>query len=530
MKQRGEIGPERLQRVAIIDPERCDPKRCVLECKMCCPVVAQGTKAGGKFCVSVSAKEKTCKCPFEAIDIVSIGKSLAKDCIHRFGQNGYKLFQLPIPRSGKVVGLIGANKTGKSTALRILSGKLKPNLGRFDGASSDWQDILTQFRGSELQGFFTRILEENIRAIIKPQYIEQIPQALQGTVRTFLTQKNQKREKKEDQEGVQPIQQVSDEPQKELLTVDQVAEQLEITHILDRPISSLSGGELQKFAIALIAVQDVDIYMFDEISTYLDIKQRLKVARFIRDLQTELNYLFVVDHDLSVVEYTSDIVNVVYGKGDVYGVVTPPMHVRDGINVFVQGHIPAENLRFREYELSFKNATQQSTGDEEGKEKPIKTGATTHYPEIHKTIGPFEIVCESGSFQKGEIIVLLGENGTGKTTFLNLIAGLVAADGGVEVPRLSISFKPQHLSVYQSNPSIYTSVYQQPIQYDGMNQSTSSPPLGQTVNKENQSSNQNAQQTTGKEVKGSGKDKLTQQEKAALIEKERIEKEKIEKE
>ncbi|KAA6399252.1 MAG: putative ATP-binding cassette sub-family E member 1 [Streblomastix strix] len=249
--------------------------------------------------------------------------------------------------------------------------------------------------------------------------------------------------------------------------------------------------------------------------------------------QNGADYLFVVDHDLSVVEYTSDIVNVVYGKGGVYGVVTLPMHVRDEVKVFVQvnltdikqlNNIPAENLRFREYELSFK----QQTRDEVGKEKPIQTGATTHHPEIHKIIGPFEIVCESGTFQKGEIIVLLGENGTEKTTFLNLIA--VAVNGGVEVPRLSISFKPQHLSVYQSNPSIYPSVYQQPIQYDGMNQSASSPPLGQIVTKENQSSNQNAQQTTGKEVKGSGKDKLTQQEKAALIEKERIEKEKIEKE
>ncbi|KAA6370019.1 MAG: putative ATP-binding cassette sub-family E member 1 [Streblomastix strix] len=226
------------------------------------------------------------------------------------------------------------------------------------------------------------------------------------------------------------------------------------------------------------------------------------------------SYLFVVDHDLSVVEYTSDIVNVVYGNGGVYGVVTLPMHVRDED----KNNIPIENLRFREYELSFK----QQTRDEDGKEKPIQTGAKTHHPEIHQTIGPFEIVCESGTFQKGEIIVLLGENGTEKTTFLNLIAGIVILQQMEE-----LKFQD---SAYHSNPSIYTSVYQQPIQYDGMNQSTSSPPLGQTVTKENQSSNQNAQQTTGKEVKGPGKDKLTQQEKAALIEKERIEKEKIEKE
>ena len=57
---------------------------------------------------------------------------------------------------GQVLGLVGSNGTGKSTALKVLSGKLKPNLGKFD-APPNWKDILLYFRGSELQNFFTKV-------------------------------------------------------------------------------------------------------------------------------------------------------------------------------------------------------------------------------------------------------------------------------------------------------------------------------------------------------------------------------------
>jgi len=83
---------------------------------------------------------------------------------------------LPIPRPGEVLGLVGTNGIGKSTALKILAGKQKPNLGKYDDPP-DWQEILTYFRGSELQNYFTKILEDDLKAIIKPQYVDQIPKA-----------------------------------------------------------------------------------------------------------------------------------------------------------------------------------------------------------------------------------------------------------------------------------------------------------------------------------------------------------------
>ena len=72
--------------------------------------------------------------------------------------------------------------------------------------------------------------------------------------------------------------------------------------------------------------------MFDEPSSYLDVKQRLSVARTIRSLLRDDNYVITVEHDLSVLDYLSDFVCVLYGKPSVYGVVTLPYSVREGIN------------------------------------------------------------------------------------------------------------------------------------------------------------------------------------------------------
>jgi len=69
---------------------------------------------------------------------------------------------MPVPRSGQVLGLVGTNGIGKSTALKILGGKQKPNLGNF-AEPPDWADILLYFRGSELQNYFTKILEDNLK-------------------------------------------------------------------------------------------------------------------------------------------------------------------------------------------------------------------------------------------------------------------------------------------------------------------------------------------------------------------------------
>ena len=167
---------------------------------------------------------------------------------------------------------------------------------------------------------------------------------------------------------------------------------LELNQVIDRNVGDLSGGELQRFAIAVVAIQNAEIYMFDEPSSYLDVKQRLKAAQVIRSLLrpnrfypflqyymlkmlsvscvllpnyfqyrywiclliSSSSYVIVVEHDLSVLDYLSDFICCLYGKPGAYGVVTLPFSVREGINIFLAGFVPTENLRFRDDSLTFK--------------------------------------------------------------------------------------------------------------------------------------------------------------------------------
>lgn len=138
-----------------------------------------------------------------------------------------------------------------------------------------------------------------------------------------------------------------------------------------------------------------------------------------------------------------------------YGVVTMPASVREGtwshftaielglivylgINIFLDGFIPTENLRFREESLSFKMV---ETAEE------LLVDKTRHYtyPSMTKTLGSFKLTVEGGSFTDSEIIVMLGENGTGKTTFVRLLAG-DTPDVETDKQTLAVSLKPQTIS------------------------------------------------------------------------------------
>ncbi|XP_024365922.1 ABC transporter E family member 2 [Physcomitrium patens] len=421
---------DRLTRIAIVSSDRCKPKKCRQECKKSCPVVKTG-----KLCIEVTSQaklafisEELCigcgicvkKCPFEAIQIINLPKDLDKDTTHRYGPNTFKLHRLPVPRPGQVLGLVGTNGIGKSTALKVLAGKLKPNLGRFL-SPPDWQEILTYFRGSELQNYFTRILEDNLKAIIKPQYVDHIPKAVKGNVGEVLAQKDEREMRFE------------------------LAKDLDLNQVLDRDVGDLSGGELQRFAIAVVATQHAEIYMFDEPSSYLDVKQRLKAAQVVRSLLRPNSYVIVVEHDLSVLDYLSDFICCLYGKPGAYGVVTLPFSVREGINIFLAGFVPTENLRFRDESLTFKVAeTPQESAEE------IRTYARYKYPQMTKTQGGFKLQVKEGEFTDSQIIVMLGENGTGKTTFIRMLAGLLkpddVGDSDVEVPEFNVSYKPQKIS------------------------------------------------------------------------------------
>lgn len=419
------IESEELARIAIVSADKCRPKKCHLECKKACPI-----NKTGKMCIEVESTSKIAfisetlcigcglcvkRCPFHAITIINLPKNLSKHVTYRYGPNTFKLHRLPVPRMGQVLGLVGTNGIGKSTALKILGGFLMPNFGDFE-KTPEWSTVLKKFRGSELQSFFTRLIEENLTPIIKPQYVDAVPNMVKGKVSEVI--------KKANENG----------------RVEEMIEMFDLSNVQDRDISELSGGELQRFITAVTCLKKAQIFMFDEPSSYLDVKQRMRSAKMIRSTATASTYVVVVEHDLSILDYLSDYVCVLYGDPGVYGVITMPFSVREGINIFLAGFIPTENLRFRDFSLTFVISENQEEAKEDQKVSHYK------YPAMKKTLGNFKLNVDAGRFDSSQLIVLVGENGTGKSTFIQMLAGRLKPDDDLVLPVMHISYKPQKIA------------------------------------------------------------------------------------
>ena len=410
-------------RVAVLDKELCQPKKCGLECIKYCPVNKSGADCivldeetnkaqidedicnGCGICVKV--------CPFEAITIVNLATELATDKIHQYGQNSFRLYKLPTPKKGEVVGLLGRNGMGKSTVINILSGNLKPNLGKFT-EPPEWDEILKFYSGTELKSHFEKIKDGQISASIKPQQVYNISQVFDGTGKELL--------EKYDERGM----------------ANQLTKTLGLENSVDQNVKELSGGELQRLAVAIASVKDADFYFFDEPSSYNDIYQRTGVARVIQSLAKIGKSVMVVEHDLTLLDYVSDLIEVLYGVSSAYGIVSNVLSTKVGINVFLDGYLPNENVRFRDKKFSFDVSTTAG--------EFIKADTVIKYPILEKKYSNFSVTIEPGQVHKGEVLGILGANALGKTTMMKMIASVEKPDSGTVDKKVKISYKPQYLS------------------------------------------------------------------------------------
>ena len=410
-----------MTRIAVLDYDKCKPKKCNQLCLKFCPMVRSRVEAIRVEQNKVFISERLCsgcgicvkKCPFKAISIVNLPDELEKDCSHRFGPNAFKLFRLPTPSPGTVLGLLGQNGIGKTTTLKMLSGEIKPNLGKFENPP-EYDEIIQYYRGSSLQDYFQKMNESGLKISHKPQYVDKIPKAVSGKVSELLEKVNQRN------------------------VLDSLSEELELKKIWDRPLDVLSGGELQRVAVTASLCREADVYLFDEPSSYLDVKQRLQVAKAIRSLKEQQKIIVIAEHDLAIIDYLSDQICVFYGDPGVYGVVSHVHGVRTGINIYLQGYIPDENIMFRKESIIFHEKPPSVT--------VLDVETLLKWKEIEKTFKDFKLKAESGEIRRGEIIGVLGPNGIGKTTFVKILAGLEKSDKEQKFGELAVSYKPQYIA------------------------------------------------------------------------------------
>lgn len=404
-------------RIAVVDKEKCQPKKCSKECVNFCPRVRAGDETvtigednkpiiSEELCVGCNICVR--KCPFDAIKIINLPDELEEEEVHRYGKNGFTLYRLPHPHKNAVTGVLGPNGIGKTTAINILAGELKPNLGKKE---SGWKEIFDHFAGSILQSHFKSLEEDGINVSHKHQYIKRIQEAQEGLVGELLEKNDERGEMKK------------------------IVDELGIDDIMDRELGVLSGGELQRVAIAATLGREADIYFLDEVTPFLDIYQRKSVSNLIKSI-SEKKRIIIVEHDLAILDMLGDKIHLAYGEPGGYGVITLPKGVRRGINQYLEGYLPDENMRIREKEIRFEDSSASSR---------VRGKTLLSYPSFEKTYEEFTLSVNEGELFEGEIIGVVGPNAIGKSTMIKVFAGLEDPDDTDVGFDISISYKPQYL-------------------------------------------------------------------------------------
>lgn len=406
-------------KLAIVHKEKCKPAVCGFECKKYCPV----EKKEKDSCIAIGESciidEHSCvgcaicvkRCPFGAIDIVNLPSVSDEDMVYRYSENGFALYGLPTPKEGSVLGLLGRNGIGKTTAVKILAGAKRLNLGKSDVSDEAIKDF---FKGNELLRYFEKIgygnpVNSKVKVAYKPQNLSQL------SVDVVAIELLRKRGTDEE--------------------IKKLAELLGVLPVLNNKMNELSGGELQKVAILAASLGNSDIYFFDEPLAFLDIGERLRISDFLKET-AKGNTLIVVEHDLLILDYLTDYLNIFFGGQGAFGTVSGLKNSKVGVNAYLSGFLKEENIRIRDKTLNF-NFTKN----------PAMSGhKIAEWPTFDlKFNSNFKLKVRAGEIHENHVIAILGKNGTGKTTFVRALAGEIETSEGKLDLNLKISYKPQYL-------------------------------------------------------------------------------------
>lgn len=417
-----------MRKITVVNIDRCQPDTCNYRCINVCPINRTGKKSNPiiipkaiklrKKSVFPYIIENHCincnicvsSCFVSAIKVVNIPDGMEdKKPTHQYEESLFKLYGLPIINQGKVTGIIGENGIGKSTLLNILAGKIKPNGGYFKDKS--FKKFLNDLKTPGMARYIEDLHSGNLKVSLKDQNLA-----------------------KYDKTSITP-QRLIDQIQE--LENPEIIDLLQIRKFLQKQYSQLSGGEKQRVAIALTMMQRADVYLLDEPATYLDVKQRLNLVWILKAKLNKNRAILVVEHDITVLDYLSELIHILWGEPHIYGVISRALPVRKGLNSFLSGWLKEENIHFRYKIISFKRTI---------KERKWEGRGFIEWPSINfarEEVDGFQLEIIPGRIYQGETLVILGENGLGKTTFANIIVGKIPQFTQV---RAKISYKPQLIS------------------------------------------------------------------------------------
>ncbi|MBU1197868.1 ATP-binding cassette domain-containing protein [Candidatus Micrarchaeota archaeon] len=390
-----------MPRIAVIDPKLCFPLKCNLECVKNCPVNRVGKdclylvdRRKKKGDVTEQAPEHVTKreytndermnsraeidpglctgcgicpkvCPFHAITIVNLAEAKEEERVFSYGYNAFGLYRMAIPRKG-LIAVVGENGCGKSTNLKLLAKQLTP------------QRMPTK----EIQEYFKALDEK--RVVWKPQELNAVRSG----------------------KNVEAVLKGIDEADR-LRAIERV---FDLKRLYGRKLDELSGGELQQVTVAAALLREKETYLLDEPFAFMDYTYRIRLIEYLKNHFAEKNVL-LVDHDISLLSYVCPQAHVLYGTPAAYGIVSQVYGTDRAINMFLEGFIGPENVRFRKDSLAYRHYA------EEQKKNGVLTLAKTRL-----TRGSFEVENRKEVLVRdGEIIGIAGPNGIGKSTWMQAL-------------------------------------------------------------------------------------------------------------